>query len=137
MAAKKPAKPTQKTNAHVKPRAKSQPAPAPTRLQNLAARPVSFDSDTLDEAMLADNSGVFRVKSALQQAQVGHGDDNSPRFPSDSLVMQAQNDGFRDDGVTLDEAVTEHTVEDEAARAEKAARLATLAARARSRQQRR
>jgi hypothetical protein len=110
---------------------------SPSRLQNLAARPASFDTDTLDEAMLADNSGVFRVTSALQQAQVGHGDDNNPRFPSESLVMQAQRDGFRDDGVTIDEAVTEHSVEDEAARAEKAARLATLAARARSRQQRR
>jgi hypothetical protein len=133
MASKKTSKP--KTNAHVKPKAK--PQAQPSRLQNLAARPVSFDSDTLDEAMLADNSGVFRVTSALQQAQVGHGDDNNPRFPSESLVMQAQRDGFRDEGVTLDEAVTEHTIEDESARAEKAARLATLAARARSRQTRR
>jgi hypothetical protein len=81
---------------------------------------------------LVDNSGVFRVTSALQQAQIGHAED-SLRFPSDSLVMNAQADGFRDDGVTLDEAITEHSVEDEAARAEKAARLATLAARARSR----
>jgi acetyl esterase/lipase len=118
-----------------KPSPKSKPKPQqPSRLQNLAAKPTNFD-DTIDD-QLVDNSGVFRVTSALQQAQIGHDEDQSLRFPSDSLVIAAQRDGFREDGVTLDEAVTEHSVEDEATRAEKAARLATLAARARQRSRR-
>src|SRR5215212_8841527 len=114
MASKKTAKPVPKTQP--KPPAK----PQPSRLQNLAAKPASFD-DTVDE-QLVDNSGVFRVTSALQAAQIGH-DEEAMRFPSDSLVIAAQADGFRDDGVTIDEAVAEHSVEDEASRAEKAARL--------------
>jgi hypothetical protein len=129
MASKKTSKP-----ASSKTKSKPEPKPQPGRLQNLAARP-SFDELTMDE-QLVDNSGVFRVTSALQQAQVGHDEDQSMRFPSDSLVMQAQAEGFRDDGVTLDDAITEHSVEDEATRAEKAARLRTLAARARTRQRR-
>ena len=128
MASKKTSRPSSK------PKPRREPQPQPGRLQNLAARP-SFDELTMDE-QLVDNSGVFRVTSALQQAQIGHDEEASLRFASDSLVMQAQAEGFRDDGVTLDEAVTEHTVEDETARVEKAARLATLAARARNRQRR-
>lgn len=120
---------------------RSKPAPAatkskpaqrePSRLENLAARKqASFDELTLDD-QLVDQSGVFRVTSAITQAQTGHEEGPSGRFPSDSLVMQAQRDGFRDDGPTIDESVEEHTVEDESARAERKARLATLAARAR------
>lgn len=129
MASKKTSKPAPKTKP------KPQPKPQPGRLQNLAARPTSFDDDGEDE-QLVDNSGVFRVTAALQQAQVGHDEEQSLRFPSESLVMQAQAEGFRDDGITLDDAVAEHTVDDDTVRAEKAARLATLAARARSRQRR-
>ena len=103
----------------------------PSRLENLAARKhSSFEDVTLDD-QLVDQSGVFRVTSAISQAQTGHDEGTSGRFPSDSLVLQAQRDGFRDDGPTIDEAVEEHSVEDEAARAERKARLATLAARAR------
>lgn len=130
MASKKISKP-----ASSKAKPKPQPKPQPGRLQNLAAKPTSFDDDGDDE-QLVDNSGVFRVTSALQQAQVGHDEEATLRFASDSLVMQAQKEGFRDDGVTLDEAAGEHSIDDDTLRAEKAARLATLAARARSRQRR-
>lgn len=130
MASKKISKP-----ASSKTKPKPQPKPQPGRLQNLAARPTSFDEDGEDE-QLVDNSGVFRVTSALQQAQVGHDEDQSMRFPSESLVMQAQAEGFREDGVTLDDTVAESSIQDDTVRAEKAARLATLAARARSRQRR-
>jgi len=81
--------------------------------------------------MLADNSGVFRVTSALQQRQTGHDEDATQRFASDSLVMAAQRDGFRDDGTTIDDAVEENAVLDAAAQAEKKQRLATLVARTR------
>ena len=107
------------------PKAKPRATPAPSRLQNLAARPTSFD-DTIDE-QLVDHSGVFRVTSAIKQAQTGHDEDTSTRFPSDSLVMQAQQDGFRDEGPTIDTAVEDHLVDDEAARAQKRERLKTLA----------
>ena len=129
MASKKASKPT---SSKSKPR--HEPKPQPGRLQNLAARPTNFDDLTTDD-QLVDNSGVFRVTAALQQAQVGHDEDDRMGFPSDSLVMQAQNEGFREEGVTIDDAVAEPP-EDEAVRAEKAARLATLAARARTRQRR-
>ncbi len=121
-------------------RSKPVPAPAskprtaqaqPPRLENLAARKqASFDDVTLDD-QLVDHSGVFRVTSAISQAQTGHDEENTRRFASDSLVMAAQRDGFRDDGPTIDEAVEEHAVDDETSRAERKARLATLAARAR------
>jgi len=119
-----------------KPSPKSKPKQQPSRLQNLAAKPTDFSGDDTTDEQLVDNSGVFRVTSALQQAQIGHDEDQSLRFPSDSLVIAAQREGFREDGVTLDEVVAEHSVEDEATRAEKAARLATLAARARQRSRR-
>jgi hypothetical protein len=105
-----------------KPKAKPKTPPAGTRLQNLAARPASFD-ETIDE-QLVDHSGVFRVTSAISQAQTGHGEE-SRRFPNESLVMQAQRDGFRDDGPTIDEAVE---IEDETVQAQKRERLRTLAA---------
>lgn len=122
MATRKPQKPSA-------PVAKSKTQPS--RLENLAARKqATFDDVTLDD-QLVDHSGVFRVTTAIAQAQTGHDEGTSTRFPSDSLVMAAQRDGLRDDGPTIDEAVEEHAVEDEAARVERKARLATLAARAR------
>lgn len=134
-------KPLTSSRSTKKPAAK--PAPAkqqarpPTRLENLAARKhSSFEDVTLDD-QLVDHSGVFRVTSAIAQAQTGHEDeDNSRRYASDSLVMAAQRDGFPDDGPTLTDALEEHVVEDEAARVERKARLATLAARARQVQSR-
>ena len=116
-------------------KAAAKPAP-PTRLQNLAARP-SYDDMTLGDDQLVDNSGVFRVTSSIAQAQTGHDDDTNPRFASDSLVMAAQRDGFRDDGPTLNDVVEESAVEDEATQALRRERLATLAARARARTKKR
>lgn len=113
-----------------KPGSKAKPAPrAPQqqKLENLAARP-SYD-DMLDE-QLVDHSGVFRVTASIAQAQTGHDEESSLRFASDSLVMAAQKDGFREDGPSLDDAVEETTTEDETLRAERRQRLATLAARA-------
>jgi len=108
----------------------SKQKPQPTRLENLAARRPGFD-ETIDEGQLVDTSGVFRVTSAISQAQTGHDEGTSQRFPNESLVMAAQRDGFRDDGPTLDEAVEEHSIDDEANKAERRSRLATVAARAR------
>jgi len=108
------------------PKAKPRATPVPSQLQNLAARPAAFD-DTIDD-QLVDHSGVFRVTSAITQAQTGHDEEASRRFASDSLVMQAQRDGFREEGPTIDEAVDDHVVEDEATRAQKRERLKTLAA---------
>ncbi len=107
------------------PASKPKPKAAPSRLENLAARQPNFD-DVLDE-QLVDHSGVFRVTTEIAKDQIGHGDDSSPRFANESLVMAAQRDGFREEGPTLDEAVE---IEDEATRAAKRQRLATLAARA-------
>lgn len=107
------------------PASKPKPKAAPSRLENLAARQPNFD-DTIDE-QLVDHSGVFRVTTEIAKDQIGHGDDSSPRFPNESLVMAAQRDNFREEGPTLDEAVE---IEDEATRAAKRQRLATLAARA-------
>jgi len=117
MATKKPSKPVPK---------KPQPAKvSPKKLENLAARP-SFDD--MDD-QLVDHSGVFRVTSAIAQEQVGHDEDSVQRFASDSLVMAAQRDGFREDGPTLDEPIdSELVIEDEATAAIKRQRLATLAA---------
>lgn len=110
-----------------KPAPKSKPATtSPKKLQNLAAKPPSFD-DTIDE-QLVDHSGVFRVTTAIQREQIGHGDDSNPRFASDSLVMAAQREGFPDDGPTVDEALDDTAIDDEAAVATKRQRLATLAA---------
>jgi hypothetical protein len=129
MATKKPQRPTPKPAART-------PQKPPSRLENLAAKKhQSFDDLTIDD-QLVDASGVFRVTSAITQAQVGHGEE-SARFANDSLVMQAQRDGFPDDGPTIDQAVEEHSIEDEASRAEKKSRLATLAARARQQRQQR
>ena len=122
MATKKPSKPTPKTS--------------PKKLQNLAAKPPSFD-DTIDE-QLVDHSGVFRVTSAIQKEQIGHDEDASPRFANDSLVMAAQRDGFPDDGPTLNDALgDELVVDDETSVAAKRQRLATLAALAAQKKKRR
>ena len=111
------------------PPARSKPAAKPVAkgkpvLQNLAARPPGFD-DTIDEQMV-DTSGVFRVTSAIQQAQTGHDEDQGMRFASDSLVMQAQKENFRE---LPEDTIDENLVEDEASLAVKRQRLATLAAR--------
>ena len=120
MATKKPSR--------TKPKAK----PA-TTLQNLAARPPSDDED---DGQLVDTSGVFRVTASIARSQIGHGDDSTPRFPNESIVMAAQRDGFRADVTTLDDVVDDNVVDDEATAAEKRARLQTLAARARTRPRR-
>ena len=112
---------------------RTQPKPAP-KLQNLAARPPGLE-DTVDD-QLVDHSGVFRVTTQISQAQTGHDEEKSLRFASDSLVMAAQRDGFREDGPTIDEAVEETLIDDETVRAEKRARLATLAARHQARKRR-
>jgi hypothetical protein len=107
---------------------KGKPKPKPqSRLQNLAARPqAQVGDENVDEEQLVDHSGVFRVTTAIAQAQTGHDEERGLRFASESLVMQAQRDGFREDGPTMDDALDEHQVQDEASRAEKRARLATL-----------
>lgn len=112
-----------KKTPSLKPKAK--PESAKLRLQNLAARP-SYE-DILDE-QLVDNSGVFRVTAAISQAQTGHSEEPPTRFPSDSLAIAAQRDGFPDDGPP-DDGVDETAIVAEAQAAEKRARLATLTAR--------
>jgi hypothetical protein len=136
MATKKPSVAKPKKSEPVRssaPRTALPGARGSQQLQNLAARPqnVSFE-DTMDE-QLVDNSGVFRVTTAIARDQIGHDDDNSPRFASDSLVMAAQTAGFREDGPTLDDVVEENVPEDEATAALRRERLATLAARAQAR----
>jgi hypothetical protein len=108
----------------------SKPKTSPRKLQNLAARPPAFDDDVPDD-QLVDASGVFRVTSAITQAQTGHDEDDKPRFASESLVMAAQRDNFREDGHTLDDAVEQAGHDDDVVRAERRSRLATLASRAR------
>jgi hypothetical protein len=125
-----------------KPVSKSKPKAAPPpqkgRLQNLAAKPTSFSDEPTMDDQLVDNSGVFRVTAAIQRDQIGHDDDDAdPRFASDSLVMRAQQDGFRERGTALDEVTEEVAVDDEAAAALKRERLRALAARDLARRQRR
>lgn len=116
MATKKPSKPA------AKPVTKT----SPKKLQNLAAKPPTFDEP---DEQLVDHSGVFRVTSAIQREQVGHDDDNAPRFANDSLVMAAQRDGFPDDGPTVDDALgEERSLDDDTSAVAKRQRLATLAA---------
>ena len=114
MATKKP------TKTVTKPKPATKPKVSPRSLENLAARP-SFED--MDE-QLVDHSGVFRVTSAIAQEQIGH-EDEAPRFANDSLVMQAQRDGFREDAP--DEPV-DNLIDDETTAATKRQRLATLAA---------
>jgi hypothetical protein len=109
----------------------SKPPGQPSRLQNLAARPPQFGDEAEDEGMIADNSGVFRVTSAIKQAQTGHDEDDATMFPNNSLVMQAQRDSFREDGTPMTDVVEENAVLDAASQAEKKQRLATLVARSR------
>ncbi|MEO7093669.1 MAG: hypothetical protein ABI175_10490 [Polyangiales bacterium] len=112
-----------KVNAHLKPRVKPKAPAAPTRLQNLAARPSYDDMDD----QLVDASGVFRVTSSIAQAQTGHDEEPTRRFPNDSLVMAAQRDGFREEAPAVDDAAD---LEAEATLALRRERAATLAARA-------
>lgn len=71
---------------------KVKPAPrgSQSRLKNLAARPTSFgDETTFDDGMLADNSGVFQVTSALRQRNVADDDFRTvapPPAPIDEVV---------------------------------------------------
>ena len=116
---------------------KAAPAPQKGRLQNLAAKPTSFNDEPTIDDQLVDNSGVFRVTAAIQRDQIGHDDDADPRFASDSLVMAAQRDGFRERGAGLDEVTEEVQVDDDAAAALKRERLRALAARDLARRQRR
>jgi hypothetical protein len=67
------------------------------------------------------------VTSAIQQAQTGHDEEQGMRFASDSLVMAAQRDNFRER--PGEDTIDENLVEDETAAAVKRQRLATLAAR--------
>lgn len=123
------------TKKSAPPKPKATAKPVKSQLQNLAARPTHFD-DLIDDQMV-DASGVFRVTSAIQQAQAGHDEEQGMRFPSESLVMKAQRESFRDDGITLDQASEENVVEDETVTAVKRQRLATLAARNQARTRRR
>ena len=120
-----------KRTSRTKPKAKAKPQ---TTLQNLAAKSAAFD-DSEDE-QLVDQSGVFRVTSSIARSQIGHDDDAVPRFASDSLVMAAQQDGFRQDGPNIADVAEEQATEDEATLAVKRQRLEALAARARSRTRR-
>ncbi|MBA3393837.1 MAG: hypothetical protein H0T89_14410 [Deltaproteobacteria bacterium] len=115
MATKKPTKPAAAAKAH--------PRTSPRKLENLAARPPTFD-DTLDE-QLVDHSGVFRVTSAIAKEQIGHDDGATPRFPNESLVMAAQRDSFREEPESV---ADDHVIDDETTVAAKRQRLATLAA---------
>lgn len=125
MPTKKPSKPAAK------------PKLSPKKLENLAAKPATFDVDTIDE-QLVDHSGVFRVTAAIQRDQIGHGDENNPRFASDSLVMAAAKDGFREDVPTMADAIdSEYVIDDEATAALKRQRLATMAALAGQKKKRR
>jgi hypothetical protein len=119
-----------------KPAAKQPAKTSPKKLQNLAAKPASFDDADATEEPLVDNSGVFRVTAAIAREQIGHGEDAPARFANDSLVMAAQRDGFRDDGPTLDDALDDPAIDDEASAAVKRQRLATLAALAQQKKRR-
>lgn len=131
MATKKPTSSSARSKSTPKPSAASQPrAMTPSKLQNLAARP-SYD-DMLDD-QLVDQSGVFRVTAAIQQAQTGHEED-APVFPGASGSLPIARGGdFQDDGPTLEDPLAERVIQDEASLAEKRQRLATLAARAKAR----
>lgn len=120
-----------KTRKPAAPQPRPQPRPmTPSKLQNLAARP-SFD-DMLDD-QLVDQSGVFRVTAAIQQAQTGHEEDE-PVFPGASGSLPIARGGdFEDDAPTLEDPLAERVLQDEASLAEKRQRLATLAARAKAR----
>ena len=115
MATKKPSKPKAGTTSKAK---------APV----VVTRPKT-DDELLDEDMLVDASGTFRAVSTIQQAQTGHDEESTLRFASESLVMRAQRDGFRETGTTPTDAADETAVDDESGEALKRQRLATLAAR--------
>jgi hypothetical protein len=74
---------------------KVKPAPrgSQSRLKNLAARPTSFgDEPTFDDGMLADNSGVFHVTSALQQRNVADDDFRTVAPPPAAVVDEVVDD---------------------------------------------
>lgn len=92
---------------------KAKPAPrgSQSRIKNLAARPTSFgDEGTFDDGMLADNSGVFQVTSALRQRNV-------------------TDDDFRTVAPPPSPAVDEVVVDDDATAVLKRERLRALASR--------
>jgi hypothetical protein len=132
MATKKPTSSSARSKSTPKPAAASQPrAMTPSKLQNLAARP-SYD-DMLADDQLVDQSGVFRVTAAIQQAQTGHEED-ATLFPGASGSLPIARGGdFQDDGPTLEDPLAERVIQDESSLAEKRQRLATLAARAKAR----
>jgi hypothetical protein len=113
-----------------KPITKSKPVAKPQGKQRVAQPPSRPSYDDMLDDQPVDASGTFRVASAIAQAQIGHDESDSPRFASESLVMAAQQDGFREDGTTLDDAAEENAIDDDATVAERRGRLATLAARA-------
>lgn len=79
---------------------KAKPAPQ-SRLKNLAARPTSFgDETTFDDGMLADNSGVFRVTSALR-GRTANDDDNRYDRPAEPPAPLVTDDIPLDDDATL------------------------------------
>ncbi len=82
---------------------KVKPAPrgSQSRLKNLAARPTSFgDETTFDDGMLADNSGVFRVTSALR-SRTANDDDNRYDRPAEPPAPIITEDIPLDDEATL------------------------------------
>lgn len=82
---------------------KAKPAPrgSQSRLKNLAARPTSFgDETTFDDGMLADNSGVFQVTSALR-GRTANDDDNRYDRPAPPPAPVMTDDVPLDDDATL------------------------------------
>lgn len=119
-------KPTKAAPAAKKAPAKALPAKASPAKKPAPARPIPDYDDPLDD-QLVDTSGTFRAVTAIAAAQIGHGED-STRFPSDSLVMAAQRDGFVETGPSIADAAEEHVADDETVSAQKRERLKTLAA---------
>jgi hypothetical protein len=115
---------------------KAPPAKAPQK-PVVASKVRAAGDELLDEEMLVDASGTFRAVSSIAQAQVGHAEDDGNRFASDSLVMQAQRDGFRETGTSPADVAQTTNEDDEAAVALKRQRLVTLAARSEARARRR
>lgn len=109
-----------RTNSNVKPKAK--PKVSPARLHQQA-------SDDEVDGPPADSTGQFRIVSAISRAQVGHAEDDGLRFPNESLVMAAQRDGFRE--AAPEELTDEAAIDDDVSAAERKARRAMLAERAR------
>ena len=97
MATKK--KPAPKPKAAAKPKAKAPPPPpkkvAAPRGSSPKVLPPAFSPGLLDEALdepLADMSGAFRVRQALQTAQRDDDEDQLKQFADPSMVMRAIRD---------------------------------------------